>query len=113
LLHGFELAIIAARKGVVLMADSWETKYGSRRVRRDPPTLEEAIVAAQGLSDRLDEQIEIAAGFMDLPVEAVRAEVLKNVASRRAARVVTTGREGTGRTVIVERKTRRGRTNEV
>ncbi len=94
------------------MADSWETKYGSRRVRRDPPTLEEAIVAAQGLSDELDEQIEIAAGFMDLPVEAVRAEVLKNVAPGRVARLVTTGREGAGRTVIVERKARRGRPNE-
>ncbi len=92
------------------MADSWETKYGPRRVRRDPPTLEEAIVAAQGLSDQLNEQIEIAAGFMDLPVEVVRAEVLKSVAPRNAARVVTaTRREGSGRTVIVERKSRRTR----
>ncbi len=95
------------------MADSWETKYGSRRVRHDPPTLEEAIVAAQGLSDQLAEQIEIAAGFLDLPVEVVRAEVLKSVAPRQAARVVTTtSREGAGRTVIVERKTRRSRPNE-
>jgi hypothetical protein len=95
-----------------MMSDSWETKYGSRRVRRDPPTLEEAIVAAQGLSDQLAEQIEIAAGFLDLPVEVVRAEVLKSVAPRHAARVVTTGREGAGRTVIVERKSRRTRPNE-
>ncbi len=94
------------------MADSWETKYGSRRVRRDPPTLEEAIIAAQGLSDQLDEQIEIAAGFMDLPVQVVRAEVLKSASPRHAARVVTAGREGASRTVIVERKTRRGRPNE-
>jgi hypothetical protein len=91
------------------MADSWDTKYGSRRVRRDPPTLEEAIAAAQGLSDQLNEQIEIAAGFMDLPVEMVRAEVLKSASPRRAARLVTAGREGAGRTVIVERKTRRTR----
>ncbi len=96
------------------MADSWDTKYGSRRVRHDPPTLEEAIVAAQGLSDELDEQIEIAAGFMDLPVEVVRAEVLKSVSPRHAARVVTaTGREGSGRTVIVERMTRRTRQTEI
>lgn len=94
------------------MADSWETKYGSRRVRRDPPTLQEAIVAAQGLSDQLNEQIEIAAGFMDLPVEVVRAEVLTTVAPHHAARVVMTRREGAGRAVIVERKTRRGRPNE-
>ncbi len=89
------------------MADSWDTKYGSRRVRHDPPTLEEAIVAAQGLSDQLSEQIEIAAGFMDLPVDIVRAEILKTVSPRHEARVVTAaGREGVGRTVIVERKRR-------
>ena len=52
------------------MSEIWETKYGSRRVRHDPPTLEEAIAAAQGLSDELDEQIEIAAGLMALPVDA-------------------------------------------
>lgn len=96
------------------MSDSWDTKFGLRRVRRDPPTLEEAIVAAQGLSDQLNEQIEIAAGFMDLPVEAVRAEILKSTSPRRAARVLTTkSREGAGRTVIVERKTRRTRVTEV
>jgi hypothetical protein len=96
------------------MADSWDTKYGSRRVRRDPPTLEEAIAAAQGLSDQLNEQIEIAAGFMDLPVEVVRAEVMKSASPRRAARVVTAaGREGAGRTVIVERKTRRTRITDL
>lgn len=94
------------------MTESWETKYGSRRVRHDPPTLEEAIVAAQGLSDQISEQIEIAAGFMDLPVEVVRAEVLKAVSPRNAARVVTAGREGAGRTVIVERRTRRTRSTE-
>ncbi len=95
------------------MADSWDTKYGSRRVRHDPPTLEEAVAAAQGLSDELSEQIEIAAGLMDLPVEVVRAEVLKSASPRRAARVVTaSGREGAGRTVIVERKTRRTRGTE-
>jgi hypothetical protein len=89
------------------MSEIWETKFGSRRVRHDPPTLEEAIAAAQGLSDQLDEQIEIAAGFMDLPIDVVRAEILKTIAppARRPARVVTAvSREGLGRTIIVERK---------
>jgi len=27
------------------MSEDWNTKYGPRRVRRDPPTLEEAIFA--------------------------------------------------------------------
>jgi 2-phospho-L-lactate guanylyltransferase (CobY/MobA/RfbA family) len=88
------------------MSETWETKYGSRRVRHDPPTLEEAISAAQGLSDELDEQIEIAAGLMALPVEAVRAEVLKSVKPvvKPARVVVAPSREGAARTVIVERK---------
>jgi 2-phospho-L-lactate guanylyltransferase (CobY/MobA/RfbA family) len=87
------------------MSEIWETKYGSRRVRHDPPTLEEAVAAAQGLSDEIDEQIEIAAGLMALPVEAVRAEVLKASKPAKLARVVMTpSREGATRTVIVERK---------
>ena len=40
---------------------TWKTKYGPRRVKNDAPTLGEAIVAAQGLSDDIDEQAEIAA----------------------------------------------------
>jgi hypothetical protein len=51
---------------------------------------------------------------MDLPVEVVRAEVMKSASPRRAARVVTAaGREGAGRTVIVERKTRRTRITDL
>ena len=87
------------------MTEIWETKYGLRRVRRDPPTLEEAIAAAQGLSDELDEQIEIAAGFMAMPIDIVRAEVLKAAKPIKSARVVVApSREGAPRTVIVERK---------
>ena len=42
------------------------------RVRRDPPTLEEAVVAAQGLSDDIEQQVEIASGLMGIPQEEVR-----------------------------------------
>ena len=42
------------------------------RVRRDPPTLEEAVVAAQGLSDDIEQQVEIASGLMGVPHEEVR-----------------------------------------
>ena len=90
------------------MATTWNTKYGMRRVRYDPPTLEEAIAAAQGLSDQLHDQIEIAAGLMDMPVEEVRAEVLKSAPSRGAARILaSSGREGMLHNVIVERKVSR------
>ncbi len=90
------------------MSTTWNTKYGPRRVRHDPPTLKEAIIAAQGLSDQLQDQIEIAAGLMDLPIEAVRAEVLKAAPSRGAARILApNSREGAPRSVIVERKAAR------
>ena len=90
------------------MATTWNTKYGARRVRHDPPTLTEAITAAQGLSDQLHEQIEIAAGLMDLSIEEVRAEVLKLAPSRGTARILAaSGREGAPRSVIVERKVSR------
>ena len=40
------------------MSEDWNTKYGTRRVKRDPPTLEEAIFAAMGITDDLDQQAE-------------------------------------------------------
>lgn len=98
------------------MSTTWNTKYGTRRVRHDPPTLKEAIVAAQGLTDELPEQIEIAAALMGVPAETVRAEILKEAPSRGAARIVApAGREAGSRTVIVERKIARRivRPNEV
>jgi len=49
------------------MSEVWNTKYGPRRVRFDPPTLNEAIAAARGLTDELQLQAEIAASLMDLP----------------------------------------------
>ena len=49
------------------MSEDWNTKYGTRRVRRDPPTLEEAIFAAVGITDDQQQQAEIAAALMGLP----------------------------------------------
>ena len=66
------------------MSEDWNTKYGSRRVRRDPPTLDEAIFAAMGITDDMDQQAEIAAALMGLPLEDVLPEVKK--AGRTAAR---------------------------
>ena len=91
------------------MSEVWNTKYGPRRVRFDPPTLKEAIFAARGLTDELQQQAEIAAALMNLPVEEVRAEVLKMAPPRSSAQIVTDGRQGTTRTVIVERKRSRVR----
>lgn len=85
---------------------AWNTKYGPRRVRDEAPTLEEAILAAQGLSDELDEQTEIAAALMGLPQDQVRAELLKAAPAPKAVAksVVFAGPASAPRTVVVERK---------
>jgi hypothetical protein len=57
------------------------------------------------LTDELQQQAEIAAALMDLPVEEVRTELLKLAPPRNSTQIVTaSGREGAARTVIVERK---------
>jgi hypothetical protein len=87
------------------MSGVWKTKYGPRRVRHDPPTLAEAIAAARGLTDDVQQQVEIAASLMDLPAEQVRPEVLKTATLRKDhSTVAFVGRAGAPRTVVVERK---------
>jgi hypothetical protein len=89
------------------MSTAWNTKYGPRRVRHDPPTLEEAIFAAQGLTDDAQQQARIAASLMDLPLEQVTPEVMKARAKRSntiISKVAFTKREGAYRSVVVERK---------
>jgi len=78
------------------------------RVRHEPPTLDEAIFAAQGLSDKLSEQIEIAASLMGLSAEEVSPRVRAQASPRGAVReLVLRGAAGTERRVVVERKTPR------
>ena len=59
------------------MSDVWETKDGRRRVRRDPPTIEDAVLAAQGMSDEVDGQIEIVMSLMEVTAEEARSAVLR------------------------------------
>ena len=88
-----------------VMSQDWNTKYGPRRVRRDPPTLEEAIFAAAGITEDLNEQAEIAASLMGMPLDAVTAEVKKasRIQARSATRVIA-GEQGAQRSVVVERR---------
>ena len=85
---------------------AWHTKYGLRRVRHEAPTLEEAIAAAQGLSDELNEQAEIAASLIGLPHYQVRTELLKVTPPRKGVvkSVAFAGPASTLRTIVVERK---------
>ena len=85
---------------------AWNTKYGLRRVRHEAPTLKEAIAAAQGLSNELNEQAEIAASLIGLPHDQVRTELLKVASPRKGVikSVAFAGPASTLRTIVVERK---------
>ena len=89
------------------MSEDWNTKYGTRRVRRDPPTLEEAIFAARGLSDDPQHQVEIAASLIGASLDDVRAAMRKSAGRVTSDRVTFTKRGGNERAVIVERRTPR------
>jgi hypothetical protein len=89
------------------MDDSWDTKDGRRRVRRDPPTLEEAALAAQGLTTDPNEQIAIVASLMEVAPDEARTAVLRLGRSREVEHVTVTGRIGAPRAVVVERRTSR------
>ncbi len=87
------------------MSEVWKTKYGLRKVRFDPPTLKEAVFAAQGLTGDFEQQAEIAAALMEIPVEDVRTKLAAMLPARHAGQTVTSvGRDGGARQVIVERK---------
>ena len=89
------------------MTDVWDTKDGRRRVRRDPPSVEEAVQAAQGLTDELAEQIDIVASLMDLTPDEARGAVLRMGQRKDVNRVTITGRAGAPRAVVVERRVSR------
>jgi hypothetical protein len=87
------------------MSDVWDTKDGRRRVRQDPPTVEEAVLAAQGLTDELGEQIEIVASLMEVSADEARGAVLRLGQRKDVNRRTITGtsRIGVQRAVVVER----------
>ncbi len=76
-------------------------------LRFDPPSLEEAIYAAQGLTDDIDGQAEIAARLMGLPEAGVRAAILTMAPARPrlASRPLSQARFApTRQPVVVERR---------
>lgn len=96
------------------MTARWATKYGPRRLRHEPPTLEEALFAAQGLADDAEQQVAIAAELMAVPVEDVRKDALRILKGTRNRMTITAGGRrgslsGGTTTVVVERKPARRR----
>jgi hypothetical protein len=86
------------------MRDVWDTKDGRRRVRVDLPTVEDAVLAAQGLTDDAETQIEIVVSLMPVSPQEARRAVLKLKRSGDDNRVTVPGRTGALRAVVVERK---------
>ncbi|MFI5012470.1 MAG: hypothetical protein ACHQAY_08985 [Hyphomicrobiales bacterium] len=73
------------------------------KVRHEPPTLEEAIYAAQGLTTDVEQQVEIAADLMSLPSDEVRPHVLKAVSKpSQSNHVFVAARSGLQRAVVIE-----------
>ena len=74
------------------MSEIWDTKDGRRRVRRDPPTVDDAVLAAQGLTDDLEGQIDIVVSLMPVSAEEARRAILKMRRSRDDTRLTIGGR---------------------
>jgi hypothetical protein len=92
------------------VSEVWDTKDGRRRVRRDPPTVEDAVMAAQGLTDEPSEQVEIVASLMQISTEEARGAVLR-MAQRKDVNSITVvtrsarpGQANGARAVVVERR---------
>ena len=83
------------------MSAVWDTKWGKRRVRQNPPTLEEAFIAAESLTDDFGQRIEIAASLMGAPIEEVKAQAAKFALHANGRPTIVAGR---GRAVVVQYK---------
>ncbi len=83
------------------MTATWKTKWGVRRVRRDTPTIEEALIAAESLAADPEERAAIAASLMGVPVGDVREMAARQAAKNRGRASLVAGRT---RAVVVEYK---------
>ncbi|MBN9062892.1 MAG: hypothetical protein BGP06_07185 [Rhizobiales bacterium 65-9] len=91
------------------MTGSWRNKHGVWRVRHEPPTVQEAIAAAEGLADDLESQVDIASSLMGVTPEVVRAEISKMRRLQTTRQTVIPSRFAAGprgaapRAVVVQR----------
>jgi hypothetical protein len=71
------------------------------------------LFAAEGLADEPEQQLQIAAELMQLPIDDVRADIQKLMKQRSTRTTITAGgRRGSlsgGSTVVVERKSAKRR----
>ncbi len=74
---------------------------GPVRVRHEPPTLDEAIIAARGLSDDIEAQAEIAAELMGVDIDTARARLVATRPAENAGPEIVSGGR---RVVVVQRR---------
>jgi hypothetical protein len=67
------IVLLFNEKAFKTVSEIWKTKYGSRRVKQALPTIEEALAAAECLSEDFEQQIEIAASLLGVEAEEVRS----------------------------------------
>jgi hypothetical protein len=75
------------------------------RTRYEPPTLEEAIFAAQGITSDVEHQVAIASELTGKPEEEVRLAAERMRSSLH--RSISAGRSGPQRPVVVEKRSLR------
>ena len=85
------------------MSVIWDTKWGRRSVKNEPPAIAEALIAADCISEDPAEQLEIAASLMGVPVDAVKAEARK-ARTRTLSFGVSSVRGRPARPVVIEKK---------
>ena len=84
------------------------------RVRQEPPTVAEAVAAAQALTSDREQQVEITAGLMGLTPDQARPFVLaapplnlqRSATLPRGYAGAQGGRRSAGPVVVVERRSR-------
>ena len=73
------------------------------KVRHEPPTLEEAIYAAQGVTTDIEQQVELAADLMSMEAAEIRPHVVKAATKPQTSnRVFVPARSGMQRAVVIE-----------
>ena len=84
------------------------------RVRQEPPTVAEAVAAAQALTPDLEQQVDITAGLMGLTLDEARRFVLeapplhqqRSAPPQRGYTEMDGSRRPAGLVVVVERRSR-------
>lgn len=103
------LDVLAVEGGQMVQKHTVSAEWSRRRTRYDPPDLDDAIAAAQGLTDSIDSQVEIAAQLIGLPEDEVRSAVLKAARPNTPHVSSTSTRRTTRGAVLIERRNSRTR----